>query len=103
MKVKWMVKKEVKMERPQIHLFGQRKPMILSLAMPDTKKNLTTLVKSFSECRPLKELSNLTWINGNRDNIDEMSNPNSSSLLLSILKMIDRVFLLIKRLLSLLD
>lgn len=36
-----------------------RKPMILALARPDPKKNLTALVKAFGECRPLRELANL--------------------------------------------
>nr|O04932.1 RecName: Full=Probable sucrose-phosphate synthase 1; AltName: Full=UDP-glucose-fructose-phosphate glucosyltransferase 1 [Craterostigma plantagineum]CAA72506.1 sucrose-phosphate synthase [Craterostigma plantagineum] len=66
-----------------------RKPMILALARPDPKKNLTTLVKAFGECKPLRELANLTLIMGNRDNIDEMSGTNAS-VLLSILKMIDK-------------
>lgn len=35
------------------------KPMILALARPDPKKNITTLVKAFGECRPLRELANL--------------------------------------------
>ena len=38
------------------------KPMILALARPDPKKNLTTLVKAFGECRPLRDLANLVWI-----------------------------------------
>ncbi|XWS17834.1 hypothetical protein CRYUN_Cryun33cG0102300 [Craigia yunnanensis] len=66
-----------------------RKPMILALARPDPKKNITTLVKAFGECRPLRELANLTLIMGNRDNIDEMSGTNAS-VLLSILKLIDK-------------
>ncbi|KAG9138668.1 hypothetical protein Leryth_018558 [Lithospermum erythrorhizon] len=66
-----------------------RKPMILALARPDPKKNLTTLVKAFGECRPLRELANLTLIMGNRDDVDEMSNTNAT-VLLSILKMIDK-------------
>ncbi|KAH6794328.1 sucrose phosphate synthase 1F [Perilla frutescens var. hirtella] len=66
-----------------------RKPMILALARPDPKKNLTTLVKAFGECRPLRELANLTLIMGTRDNIDEMSGTNAS-VLLSILKLIDK-------------
>ncbi|KAI3524411.1 hypothetical protein L1887_03066 [Cichorium endivia] len=66
-----------------------RKPMILALARPDPKKNLITLVKAFGECRPLRELANLTLIMGNRDNIDEMSST-SASMLLSIIKMIDK-------------
>ncbi|KAM0933897.1 putative sucrose-phosphate synthase [Dioscorea sansibarensis] len=66
-----------------------RKPMILALARPDPKKNLITLVKAFGECRPLRELANLTLIMGNRENIDEMSTTNAS-VLTSILKMIDK-------------
>lgn len=66
-----------------------RKPMILALARPDPKKNITTLVKAFGECRPLRELANLTLIMGNRDGIDEMSST-SASVLLSILKLIDK-------------
>ncbi|GMI89203.1 sucrose phosphate synthase 1F, sucrose-phosphate synthase A1 [Hibiscus trionum] len=66
-----------------------RKPMILALARPDPKKNITTLVKAFGECRQLQELANLTLIMGNRDGIDEMSST-SSSVLLSVLKLIDK-------------
>ncbi|XP_061350887.1 probable sucrose-phosphate synthase [Gastrolobium bilobum] len=66
-----------------------RKPMILALARPDPKKNITTLVKAFGECRPLQELANLTLIMGNRDGIDEMSST-SASVLLSVLKLIDK-------------
>ncbi|KAJ0953464.1 putative sucrose-phosphate synthase [Helianthus annuus] len=65
------------------------KPIILALARPDPKKNLTTLVKAFGECRALRDLANLTLIMGNRDNIDEMSGTNSA-VLLSILKLIDK-------------
>ncbi|XP_050234674.1 probable sucrose-phosphate synthase 1 [Mercurialis annua] len=66
-----------------------RKPLILALARPDPKKNITTLVKAFGECRPLRELANLTLIMGNRDGIDEMSST-SASVLLSVLKLIDK-------------
>ncbi|KAF8407163.1 hypothetical protein HHK36_006289 [Tetracentron sinense] len=76
---------------PEIMRFfsNPRKPMILALARPDPKKNITTLVKAFGECRPLRELANLTLIMGNRDGIDEMSSTNAS-LLMSILKLIDK-------------
>ncbi|KAF3501172.1 hypothetical protein F2Q69_00044440 [Brassica cretica] len=53
------------------------------------KKNITTLVKAFGECRPLRDLANLALIMGNRDGIDEMSST-SSSVLLSVLKLIDK-------------
>lgn len=35
------------------------KPMILALSRPDPKKNVTTLLKAFGECKPLRELANL--------------------------------------------
>ena len=36
--------------------------MILALARPDPKKNITTLVKAFGECRPLRDLANLVCV-----------------------------------------
>ncbi|KAI4318256.1 hypothetical protein L6164_026045 [Bauhinia variegata] len=65
------------------------KPTILALSRPDPKKNVTTLLKAFGECRPLRELANLTLILGNRDDIEEMSN-SSSTVLTMVLKLIDR-------------
>lgn len=65
------------------------KPMILALSRPDHKKNITTLLKAFGECRPLRELANLTLIMGNRDDIDEMSSGNAS-VLTTVLKLIDK-------------
>ncbi|PIA51242.1 hypothetical protein AQUCO_01100228v1 [Aquilegia coerulea] len=65
------------------------KPIILALSRPDPKKNLTTLLKAFGECRPLRELANLTLIMGNRDDIDEMSSGNAS-VLTTVLKLIDK-------------
>jgi sucrose-phosphate synthase len=65
------------------------KPMILALSRPDPKKNVTTLLKAFGECQPLRELANLTLILGNRDDVEEM--PNSSSIVLTtVLKLIDK-------------
>jgi len=66
-----------------------RKPQILALARPDPKKNIMTLVKAFGECRPLRELANLTLIMGNRETIDDMSST-SASVLTSVLKLIDK-------------
>ncbi|CAI9778870.1 unnamed protein product [Fraxinus pennsylvanica] len=70
-------------------LTNPHKPMILALLRPDPKKNLTTLMKAFGECRPLRELANLTLIMGNRDNIDEMSTGNAS-VLITVLKLVDK-------------
>jgi hypothetical protein len=33
--------------------------MILAVARPYPEKNITSLVKAFGECRPLRELANL--------------------------------------------
>ncbi|KAF7020272.1 hypothetical protein CFC21_033390 [Triticum aestivum] len=66
-----------------------RKPMILALARPDPKKNITTLVKAFGEHHELRNLANLTLIMGNRDVIDEMSSTNGA-VLTSVLKLIDK-------------
>ncbi|TKY57214.1 sucrose-phosphate synthase 3 [Spatholobus suberectus] len=65
------------------------KPMILALSRPDPKKNITALLKAFGECRPLRELANLTLIMGNRDDIDEMSSGNAS-VLTTVLKLVDK-------------
>nr|DAD23989.1 TPA_asm: hypothetical protein HUJ06_025452 [Nelumbo nucifera] len=65
------------------------KPMILALSRPDPKKNITTLLKAFGECRPLRDLANLTLIMGNRDDIDEMSSGNAN-VLTTVLKLIDK-------------
>ncbi|XP_022722621.1 probable sucrose-phosphate synthase 3 [Durio zibethinus] len=70
-------------------LTNPHKPMILALSRPDPKKNITTLLKAFGECRPLRELANLTLIMGNRDDIDEMSSGNAS-VLITVLKLIDK-------------
>ncbi|ONI28761.1 hypothetical protein PRUPE_1G159700 [Prunus persica] len=70
-------------------LTNPHKPMILALSRPDPKKNLTTLLKAFGECRPLRDLANLTLIMGNRDYIDEMSAGNAS-VLTTVLKLIDK-------------
>jgi sucrose-phosphate synthase len=65
------------------------KPMILALARPDPKKNITTLLTAFGECAPLRELANLTLIMGNRDDIDQMSGGNGV-VLTTALKLIDK-------------
>ncbi|XP_024533254.1 probable sucrose-phosphate synthase 3 [Selaginella moellendorffii] len=83
--------------RPQPPIWGEvmrffvnpHKPMVLALARPDPKKNITTLLKAFGECRPLRDLANLTLVMGNRDDIDEMSAA-SSNVLTQALKLIDK-------------
>ncbi|KAK4798653.1 hypothetical protein SAY86_030979 [Trapa natans] len=58
-----------------------RKTMISALATPYPKKNITTLVNDFDECCPLRELTNITMVMGNWDDIDEMSSTNGLVLL----------------------
>ncbi|KAF0904030.1 hypothetical protein E2562_031547 [Oryza meyeriana var. granulata] len=65
-----------------------RKPMILAVARPYPEKNITSLVKAFGECRPLRELANLTLIMGNREAISKMHNM-SAAVLTSVLTLID--------------
>ncbi|CAI5457682.1 unnamed protein product [Closterium sp. Yama58-4] len=65
------------------------KPIILALARPDPKKNLTTLVRAFGECQALRDLANLCLVMGNRDDIDAMSAGNAE-VLTTVLKLIDK-------------
>ncbi|GJN40220.1 hypothetical protein PR202_gb29404 [Eleusine coracana subsp. coracana] len=65
------------------------KPMILALSRPDPKKNVTTLLKAYGESRHLRELTNLTLILGNRDDIEDLSG-GASAVLTAVLKLIDR-------------
>ncbi|BBN04205.1 sucrose-phosphate synthase [Marchantia polymorpha subsp. ruderalis] len=65
------------------------KPMILVLARPDPKKNITSLLEAFGETRPLRDLANLVLIMGNRDDIDNMSGGNAD-VLVQVLKLIDK-------------
>ncbi|CAI5499798.1 unnamed protein product [Closterium sp. Naga37s-1] len=65
------------------------KPVILALARPDPKKNLTTLVRAFGECQALRDLANLCLVMGNRDDIDAMSAGNAE-VLTAVLKLIDK-------------
>ncbi|BBN02652.1 sucrose-phosphate synthase [Marchantia polymorpha subsp. ruderalis] len=65
------------------------KPMILALARPDPKKNLTTLLTAFGESKKLRELANLTLVMGNRDDIENMSS-SSATILTQILRLVDK-------------
>lgn len=69
-------------------LRNPRKPVILAMSRPDAKKNITTLVKAFGECRPLREIANLVLVMGNRDVIDSMAS-GSQKVLNQVLNLID--------------
>lgn len=43
------------------------------MSRPDTKKNITTLIRAYAETPVLRELANLVLVMGNRDVIDSMA------------------------------
>jgi sucrose-phosphate synthase len=50
--------------------------MILALARPDPKKNITTLLRAFGERRPLRELANLVHAAFRLLDLDESGSTN---------------------------
>jgi sucrose-phosphate synthase len=50
-------------------LQAPRKPVILALSRPDTRKNIGTLVAAYAESPRLRELANLVILAGTRDDI----------------------------------
>ena len=65
------------------------KPMVLALARPDERKNLTGLIEAYAMNEKLKEKANLVIIAGNRDDISAMDS-GPKSVLEKILLMIDK-------------
>lgn len=53
-------------------LLDADKPMVLAIARPDPRKNLTTLVDAFGRKPELRELANLVIIAGNREDLGSM-------------------------------
>lgn len=75
----------------ELHRFLQdpNKPMILTVARPDERKNLEMLVKVYGESKPLQELANLVMVMGTRDDLREL--PKSQQAIVSnVLHLIDR-------------
>jgi len=65
------------------------KPMILTMARPDERKNLDMLVRVYGESEELQELANLVMIMGSRDVLQEL--PKSQQQIISnVLYLIDR-------------
>jgi sucrose-phosphate synthase len=52
-------------------LVAPRKPIILTLSRPDTRKNVSTLLTVYAQSSMLRELANLVIIAGNREDIRE--------------------------------
>ncbi|TWT93853.1 HAD-IIB family hydrolase [Stieleria varia] len=53
-------------------LVDQNKPMILTLARPDERKNLESLVRVYGESSQLQKLANLVLILGTREDLDSL-------------------------------
>jgi len=65
------------------------KPMILTLARPDERKNLEMLVKVYGESEQLQEMANLVMVMGARDDLREL--PKSQQAVINnVLHLIDR-------------
>jgi len=64
------------------------KPMILTVARPDERKNLEMLVKVYGESPQLQELANLVLVLGTRDDIRELPKP-QQAVIDNVLYLID--------------
>jgi sucrose-phosphate synthase len=65
------------------------KPIILTMARPDEKKNFPTLIRAYAECPELRKLANLVLVAGNRDEIGAME-PGARRVLAEILMLVDK-------------
>lgn len=67
----------------------RQRPIILTMARPDERKNLEMLVKVYGESERLQELANLVMIMGSRDDLKQMSK-SQQEVINNILYLIDR-------------
>lgn len=65
------------------------KPMIVTIARPDERKNLETLVRVFGENEELRERANLVMVLGTRDDVRELPKA-QRSIIENVLYLIDR-------------
>jgi sucrose-phosphate synthase len=65
------------------------KPIILSIARPDEKKNFSTLISAYGESSELRRLANLVLIAGNRSELSELS-PSARKVMRNIMYAVDR-------------
>jgi len=56
------------------------KPLVLAIARPDPRKNLTALVEAFGRHAELRELANLAIVAGTRDDLEQMKREPSREL-----------------------
>ncbi|MGD9855784.1 MAG: HAD-IIB family hydrolase, partial [Planctomycetaceae bacterium] len=64
------------------------KPLILTMARPDERKNLEMLVRVYGESEQLRERANLVMLLGSRDDLRQME-PAQREILLNVLTLID--------------
>lgn len=65
------------------------RPMILTMARPDERKNLETLVEVYGRSEQLQDLANLVMVMGTRDDLDELPK-HQRAVIYKVLKAIDR-------------
>lgn len=70
-------------------LKNPNKPMILTLARPDERKNLEMLVKVYGESEQLQNLANLVMVMGTRDDLRELPK-SQQAIIKNVLYLIDR-------------
>ncbi len=70
-------------------LVEPEKPMILAIARPDPRKNLTALVEAYARKPGLRELANLVLIAGNREDLASMEK-GPRRVLSELMMLIDR-------------
>ncbi len=70
-------------------LFHPKKPMVLALCRPDTRKNIGALVAAFGNSQELKDQANLVIVAGTRDDI-RASDDDAQQFFIELLLDIDR-------------
>lgn len=66
-----------------------QKPMILTMARPDERKNLEMLVQVYGESEELQELANLVLVMGSRDDLRDLPKA-QQAIINNVLHLIDR-------------
>ena len=75
-------------EKLKPFLVNPDRPMILTMARPDERKNLETLVDVYGKSEELQKLANLVILMGSREDIREFEN-SQRKVLLNVLTLID--------------
>jgi sucrose-phosphate synthase len=84
----WAAKAPIEKEVSRF-LSDPAKPMILAIARPDAKKNLTGLIEAYAAHPTLRQTANLVVVAGGRDDINELED-GARHVLTQLLLLIDR-------------